>query len=361
MQVVVIGGTGNVGLALTRALTADPRIDDVTVVARRRTSALPAGARMVAADIATADLRSIVAGADAVVHLAWLVQPSRSLDAQWLVNVEGTARLLDAVAAEDVPVLVIASSIGAYSPRRSTDPVDESWPTHGVATSAYSRQKAYVERLLDGFEARHRGTRVARLRPGLIFQTEAAASQRRYFAGPLLPRTLLRPGVLPVFPHLSAVQVQAVHADDVADAFLRALLSDVRGPVNVAADPALSTRDIAVLLRARPMPVPFRLARWWVDVAWRLRLHPLEPGWLDLAARSPIMDTSRAREELGWTPRHDGRSALRTVLRGIATGSAGPTPPLAAQPLSVELLDALRTGMGVEPSADPIAREPERA
>lgn len=360
MHVVVVGGTGNVGLALTRALTSDPRIDHVTVVARRA-SALPSGAQMVAADIATADLRPIVAGADAVVHLAWLIQPSRSLDVQRLVNIDGTARLLDAVAAEQVPALVVASSIGAYSPRRSTGPVDESWPTHGVATSSYSRQKAYVERLLDDFEARHPGTRVVRLRPGLIFQAEAAASQKRYFAGPLLPRAILRPGVLPILPHLSGVHFQAVHADDVADAFVRALRSDIRGAVNVAADPVLSMRDVAGLLRARPVPVPFRLARWWIDVAWRLRLHPLEGGWLDLAAACPIMDTTRAREELGWAPRHDGRTALRAVLRGIATGSAGPTPPLAARPLSVELLDALRTGMGAEAGADPAAREPDRA
>ncbi|HSJ46332.1 MAG TPA: NAD-dependent epimerase/dehydratase family protein [Euzebyales bacterium] len=360
MRVVVIGGTGNVGLALTRALTAEPRVHDVTVVARRHAKALPAGARMVVADVTGADLRPIVAGADAAVHLAWLIQPSRSLDIQWAVNVAGAARMLAAVADEGVPALVVASSVGAYSPRSSLDPVDETWPTHGIASSAYSRQKAYVERMLDDFEARNPTTRVARLRPGLIFQTEAAASQKRYFAGPLLPRLLLRPGVLPVMPHLSGVHFQAVHADDVADAFLRAVLSDVRGAVNVATDQALSTRDVADLLGARPVPVPFALARWWIDVAWRLRLHPLEGGWLDLAARCPILDSTRARAELGWTPRHDGPTALRTVLRGIADGSAGPTPPLAAHPVEVELLDALRTGMGGRSTADPRAHEPDR-
>lgn len=359
MRVVVVGGTGNVGLAVTRALIAEPRVTEVTVVARRHATAVPAGARMVAADVATADLRPIVAGADAVVHLAWLVQPSRSLDIQWAVNVDGTARLLAAVADGDVPALVVASSVGAYSPRSSLDPVDETWPTHGVATSAYSRQKAYVERMLDDFEARHPDTRLARLRPGLIFQIEAAAEQKRYFAGPLLPRVLLRPGVLPVVPHLPGVHFQAVHAEDVADAFVRTVLGDLHGAVNVATDQVLSMRDVAQLLHARPVPVPFALARWWIDVAWRLRLHPLEAGWLDLAARCPIMDTARARGELGWTPRHDGRSALRSVLRGIADGSAGPTPPLAVHPVEVELHDALRTGMGGRSSADPRAHGPD--
>lgn len=360
MRVVVIGGTGNVGLAVIRALTADPRVTDVTVVARRHAAALPAGARMVTADVATSDLRPIVARADAVVHLAWLIQPSRSLDLQWQVNVDGMARVLAAVGDAGVPTVVAASSVGAYSPRASLDPVDETWPTHGVATSAYSRQKAYVERMLDDFEARHADVRVARLRPALVFQTEAAASQKRYFAGPLLPRVLLRPGVVPVVPHLSGVHFQAVHADDVADAFVRVVHSDVRGAVNVATEQVLSTRDVADLLGARPVPVPFALARWWIDVAWRLRLHPLEGGWLDLAARCPVLDATRARTELGWRPRHDGWTALRAVLEGIAEGAAGPTPPLAAHPVDVEVLDALRTGMGRRSTSDPAAREPDR-
>lgn len=360
MRVVVIGGTGNVGLAVTRALTAAAGIGDVTVVARRRPGGLPAGARPVVADIATDDLRPVVRGADVVINLAWLIQPSRSPDAQWLVNIDGTARVLDAVAAERVPALVCASSVGAYSPRTSLQPVDESWPTHGIATSSYSRQKAYVERMLDDFEARRPDVRVVRLRPALTFQAEAAAEQRRYFAGPLLPRALLRPNVLPVFPHVHRIHVQAVHADDVADAYVRVVTGDARGAYNLATGPVLSTRDIAAHLGARPVPVPLSVARWWIAAAWRLRLHPLEAGWVDLATRSPILDAGRARGELGWKPARDGREALRSLLRGFAEGTAGPTPPLAAQPVRAEVLDALRSGMGARASTDPRAQERQR-
>lgn len=359
MRVVVIGGTGNVGLAVTRALLADERVTEVTLVARRAGGA-PPGARQLTVDIASDDLMPVVRDAAVVIHLAWLIQPSRSLAAQRRVNVEGTARLLTAVAAARVPALVYASSVGAYSPATTSALVDESWPTHGIPTSAYSRQKAYVERMLDDFEVRHGQIRVVRLRPGLIFQPEAAAEQRRYFAGPLLPRAVLRPGVLPVTPHLPGVRFQAVHADDVADAYLRATVGDARGAYNVAADPVLSTLDVADLLAARPLPVPFAVARGALDASWRLRLHPLSPGWMDLAARSPIMDTTRVRDELGWHPRHDGRMALRAVLRGMAEGTAGPTPPLRARQVGVELLEALRTGMGGSDGVRPPAEDHDR-
>lgn len=352
MRIVIIGATGNVGLALVRELDAGETDVEVVGVARRRPKAAPAGVEWISADIASDPLEPIVRGADVVVHLAWLIQPGRALDQLRNTNVEGTARLLTAIAAQHVPALVYASSIGAYSPRESTTPIDESWPTHGIATSSYSRQKAYVERMLDDFEARHGDVRVVRLRPGLIFQTEASASQRRYFAGPLLPRRLLRPGVLPVVPHLHGVTFQAVHAEDVAVAYHRAILRDVHGAFNIAPEPILSTADVADLLKARPLPMPFALARTAMDLTWRLRLHPLEPGWLDMAAAIPVLNPARARAELGWEPAFDGREALRTVLRGIAEGAAGPTPPLQHMSTGEELLDAARTGMGQRSSAD---------
>lgn len=346
MRVVVIGATGNVGLALVRALHGDDRVNEVVPVARRRPYPPLPDVRWMSADIARDALAPVVAGADVVVHLAWLIQPSRDPQRLHQVNVAGTARLLDAIAEAEVPALVYASSVGAYSPGPRRDRVDESWPTHGIATSSYGRQKAYVERLLDAFESRHPHVRVARLRPGLIFQTEAAASQRRYFAGPLLPRALLRPGALPVVPHIAGVRFQTVHASDVADAYVLAALGEARGPFNIAADDVLTTTDVADLLEARPLQVPRSLARGVLDLTWRLRLHPLSPGWLDLAVAVPIMDTTHARTELGWTPRYSGKEALRTVLRGIATGAAGPTPPLRDQSITEQLTTAARTGMG---------------
>ncbi|WP_369028531.1 NAD-dependent epimerase/dehydratase family protein, partial [Nocardia farcinica] len=104
-------------------------------------------------------------GADVVVHLAWLFQPThRPLDT-WRANVGGTARVLEAVAAARVPALVYASSVGAYSPCTDDRPVSESWPTEGWPGAAYMLEKAYVERLLDTFERQQPDCRVVRMRP----------------------------------------------------------------------------------------------------------------------------------------------------------------------------------------------------
>lgn len=358
MRVVVLGATGNVGHAVVEQLAASPEVDDVIGVARRPPETPLVGGPVTwhPADIATDDLVPLFRRADVVVHLAWLIQPGRDLERLWAVNVDGTDRVLRAVADAGVGALVYASSIGAYSPGPDDRRVDESFPTNGIATSSYSRQKAYVERMLDAFEGEHPTVRVVRLRPGLIFSRDAAEQQRRFFVGALLPRRVLRPGVLPVVPHLPDVRFQALHTDDVADAYRRAVVADVRGAFNVAAEPVLSTRDVADILGARPLGVPHRLARWGAAATWHLRLHPVEPGWVDLALRSPVMDTTRVREELGWTPRHDAHDALRAVLHGIAAGTGADTPTLAPG----RRVESLRTGHGARYSTDPRAQAPER-
>src|SRR6185312_1198308 len=192
MRIVVVGATGNVGLATTRALAADDRVDEVVGVARR-TPQLPIDkVTWVAADV-TCDSLAFLEGADAVVHLAWKIQPQHDEAEMTATNVGGTTRLLAAVEHRHVPALVVASSVGAYAPGPKFDRrpgwtgVDETWPATGIASSAYSRDKATVERLLDSFEAAHPDVRVMRLRTSLVFQRAAASEIHRLFLGRLLP------------------------------------------------------------------------------------------------------------------------------------------------------------------------------
>ena len=346
MRVVVIGATGNVGTSLVRALMQDPAVHEIVGVARRRPDWTAAKTKWVAADIRDADLVELLRGADVVVHLAWLIQPSRDERALASVNVEGTRRLLRAVADAGVPALVYASSIGAYSPGPAEQPVDESWPTQGIDSSYYSRHKAEVERMLDRFEADNPAVRVVRLRPGLIFKREAAAEIRRYFAGPLLPGSLLRPGLLPILPLPAGLVVQALHSDDVAEAYRLALTGTVRGPFNVAAEPVLGPAELGALFKARVVELPAAAVRTLAKMAWSLRLQPVSPGWLDMGLASPVMDTTRAREELGFTPRRSSGEALLELLDGLRSGAGGPTAPLAPKAGGPLRLREILTGIG---------------
>jgi nucleoside-diphosphate-sugar epimerase len=328
-RVVVLGATGNAGTSLLHALAEDDAVDEIVGVARRAPDLNVPKTNWVAADVEHSDLGAIFRGADCVVHLAWLIQPSHDLEALRRTNVTGSLRVFDAVAEARVPALVYASSVGAYSKGPKDRAVDESWPTGGTPTSFYARHKVEVERLLDRFEAEHPAVRVVRLRPALIFKRASAEEQRRYFLGPLFPRALARPGNVPFVPDLPGLRFQAVHADDVGDAYRRAIVSDsARGAFNIAGDPVLDADVLARALSARKVPVSVAVARTAMTASWRLRLQPTPPGWLDMGLSVPLMDTTRAQTELGWTPQHSSVSAVLELLSGIHDGAGRPTPVL---------------------------------
>jgi nucleoside-diphosphate-sugar epimerase len=329
MRIVVTGATGNVGTSVVRALGSDASVDEIVGVARRTPEWNPPRTQWVSADIGRDDLRPLFAGADVVVHLAWLIQPSRDAATLERVNVDGSRRVFEAAAEAGVERLVHASSVGVYSPGPKDRAVDESWPREGIASSFYSRHKVAAEAALDVIEAEVPELRVVRLRPALIFQREAGPEVRRLFAGPLLPARLVRPGVLPVLPLPGGLVVQGVHSDDVAEAYrLAALSPDARGAYNIAADPVLDGSTLARLFRARPVRVPARAVRVLADVSWRARLQPTPPGWLDMGLGVPVLDTRRAREQLGWTPRRSATAALEELIAGMREPAGRATPPL---------------------------------
>jgi UDP-glucose 4-epimerase len=328
MRIVIVGATGNLGTSTLHSLIPDSRVDSILGVARRRPELQLHKVEWAEADVRSDDLSELFRGADAVVHLAWLIQPSRDEGETESVNVLGSERVFGAVAEAKVPRLVYASSVGAYSPGPKDTEVDESHPTDGIPTSFYSRHKAAVERILDRFEASTPSVSVARIRPGLLFKADAGSEIRRLFAGPFLPSGLLTRSLIPIVPSVRGLRFQALHSLDAGDAFARAVFSEAAGAFNIAADPVLDPDRIGSLLAARPVKVPRRLLRAATAVSWHLRLQPTPPGWLDLALQVPLMSSERARQELGWEPRRSAEDALLDLLEGLRTGRGLSTPPL---------------------------------
>jgi UDP-glucose 4-epimerase len=349
MRVVVIGATGNAGTSLMEALSAEARVEEVVAVARRAPARTWPRTSFVAADVAQDDLGPLMRGAAAVVHLAWLIQPSRDESVTYRVNVAGSERVFKAAVEAGVSALIYASSVGAYSMGPKDTLVDETWPTDGIASSFYSRHKVAVERMLDRLEREQPALRVVRMRPGLIFKGQAATEIRRLFAGPLLPRSLVRPGLIPVVPDAPRLRFQAVHSLDVGEAYRLALVSDARGAFNLAAEPPIGSAELADILGARPVKVSPRLLRVGAAVTYALRLQPTEPGWLDMGLAVPMMDSSRARAELGWEPRHDALSTLRELIDGMRGGAEEATPPLARATSGVARVRELLTRVGGRP------------
>jgi nucleoside-diphosphate-sugar epimerase len=213
-----------------------------------------------------------------------------------------------------------------------------------VPSSPYSRHKAAAERLLDGYQADHprSAMTITRLRPGIVGQGAAGSALLRYGVPAFVPSPMVR--ALPVLPLDRSLVIPMVHADDVADAIVRVLDGRVGGPFNLAAEPPLSRDDIAAALGARPVHLPSPVVRLLASAAWHARLQPVDPGWIDLAFTVPLLDTTRARTELGWAPTRDARSVLAETVAGMAEAAAGGSPALRHRTVAEELRRTVRQG-----------------
>ncbi|HJW00094.1 MAG TPA: NAD-dependent epimerase/dehydratase family protein [Arthrobacter sp.] len=341
MRIAITGASGNVGTAvlsnLQRQLESNPGSLELVGISRRLpdTSRAPyRGVEWHTVDIGLESdlprLRTALVGVDAVVHLAWQIQPNRDLAQLHRTNVTGTAHVLQAAGQAGVGHIVCASSVGAYSKAPKDRRTDESWPANGIPGSHYSRHKAEQERLLDHFEADYPGVKVARLRTALIFQRNAGSEIGQYFLGPLIPRLLPRRLKVPILPVPDDLIFQAVHGEDAAEAYWRVLDRGESGAFNIAAEPVITPQELARLLHARRiLPIPMSLLHALVGLTWRLHIQPSDPGWIDMAAGAPVMDTGRARRLLDWEPRMSSIEAVAQVLDGMATGEGvAPSPVL---------------------------------
>ncbi|GFG50286.1 epimerase [Mycolicibacterium agri] len=334
MRIVVTGASGNVGTALLRRLTAPDSGHQVIGVVRRppRPAGVYANVQWRKLDLAGPDasgeLRTILDGCDVVVHLAWGFQPTRNTRYLTRVGVGGTTAVVEAAHAAAVGHLLHMSSVGTYAAGRYGRRVDETWPHTGIATSPYSRDKAAAEALLDDYERRHgdAGVPVTRMRPGFIVQRAAASGLMRYALPGYVP--MLAVPLLPVLPLDRRLRIPLIHADDVAEAFVRAIERRATGPFNLAAEPPLDRDDVAEVLGAKAIHVPSGLLGALVDVSWRARLQPIDRGWLDMAFSVPLLDCARAGDKLDWHPQWSSLAALADVLKGVGQQAHTESPPL---------------------------------
>jgi nucleoside-diphosphate-sugar epimerase len=328
VRIVITGASGNAGTALLRRLAGSGEHELVGLSRRRPPDEAPySAAEWVTVDVgrpgAVDELTRVFTGADAVVHLAWAIQPQRQPAVLHRTNQDGTAAVVDAVIAAGVPHLVHQSSVGTYAPGPGCT-VDESWSAAGVPSSLYSVDKAAAERIVTRAEEH---ATVTRVRPALIFQDDAASEIARYFLGPLVPRSLVRHGLLRFAPFPDALAFQLVHADDVAAALELVLRTRPTGAVNVAAAPVIDRAAFAEIFGGVGPPLPVAAIRAAAAGAWHARIIPTEPGWLDLAAQVPCMDTGRL-EALGWLPAHDAREVLGRFVDALRRGEGHPGPLL---------------------------------
>jgi nucleoside-diphosphate-sugar epimerase len=322
LTVAVTGPTGTFGFGLLPLLEADPRVTKVVGIARRPFDPGAQGWSKLQyrqGDVRDPDaLREAFAGADVVVHLAFLIVGGGGRATTRAVNVEGTLNAFRAAAAAGVRRFVYASSVAAYG-FHSDNPVGmtEDWPTRPAGRLFYAQEKAELEQLLQEEAAQHPELEVYLLRPPVVLGPHTVGG-KDVLPGPLAPlgrRLGLRRLPVPVPAPVPDLPIQFVHEDDVGTALLQCIVgAGPPGAYNIAGDGVLSLVQVARELGFLPIPLPAGPAHTAARVLARLPGLPTVAEWIEAFSHPAIMDTAKAKDELGWKPRYTSLEALRDTL-----------------------------------------------
>jgi UDP-glucose 4-epimerase len=324
LTVAVTGPTGEIGISTVAALERAPEVERIIGMARRPFD--PAAHGWSRTEYQQGDILdreavdALVAEADVVVHLAFIIMGSRQESAR--VNLDGTRNVFEATVAAARPRrLVYTSSVAAYGYHSDNPvPITEDVPPRGSPEHYYSEQKAACEAALAETTGGS-SLEVYVLRPCIVAGPKAPALAEampwNQLPGPVKRFTQALPLLKPPFPD-PGTPLQLVHHDDVATAIaLAATASAPPGAYNIAGDGVLSMSDIATALGARPIRVPRIAASAASEVIARLPFVPSSLEWLHVGRTSVVMDTAKAKAQLGWTPKHTAAETLSELAGSV--------------------------------------------
>jgi nucleoside-diphosphate-sugar epimerase len=331
LTVAVTGPTGDIGRALVRCLDRSDEVARVVAMARRRFD--PGAEGLTKTEYRRGDVLDrvavdeLVAGADVVVHLAFLIVGGHEETER--INLEGSRTVFEAAVAAGAARLVYASSVAAYGFHADNPPLlTEDVPPRGTERHYYSAQKARLEAVLsDAVEGSATAAYV--FRPCIVAGPDALALVknipyvqlaelvRRYqppLVASLVEAARRLPALRPVLPD-PGVHFQLVHHDDVASAFRAAVAGrGAPGPYNLADPGEVTISDLASALGWYSFPVPETALDTAAELVARLPQVPAQAQWIESVRQQVLMDTGKARRELGWEPRYDARQTLHEMV-----------------------------------------------
>lgn len=293
---LVTGGAGYFGTLLVARLHAAGlrvRIFDLNEADER-----PAGVEMVRGDIRdAAAVRRAVAGAAVVHHNVAMVPLAKDKDAFWSVNRDGTRHLLEAALGAKVRKVVHMSSSAVFgAPDRN--PVDDA--TIPRPQEDYGRAKLAAEELCHAYA--ERGLDVTIIRPRTIM------GHGRLGIMQILFEWVRRGKNVPVLGNGDNLY-QFVHAEDLADAAIKAAARPGKATYNVGAAEFGAMREtLEGLVRhagtgSRVVGVPMAPAVAMMKLTSRAGLSPLGAYHSLMYGRAMYFDLGRTRRELDWEPR----------------------------------------------------------
>ena len=328
MNYVITGGSGYIGSRLTELLAGRDETERIVDLDVRPPDVPWPKTEYVRGDVRDrAAMRELLERErpDALVHLAFLLNPIRDEARMYDIDVNGTLAVLEAAWAAGVGQVLVTSSASAYGAFPDNPvPIAEDHPVRGQPDFSYARDKAEADRVCQLWAADHPDRVMTIVRPTIVF-------------GPNVDNYISRgwenSSFIPVMDGVEA-DLQLVHEDDVVSAIAGLLDAKEGGAFNLAADGLMTWRESAELIGMKVREMKFQTVYRIYSWAWRLHAPRIEspPGNLHFLRHPWVVSNEKLKHAIGWEPTHETRGVFEETMRakGLLEGRAEPAATLRA-------------------------------
>jgi len=313
--VLVTGACRFLGGYLTARLAQNPSIEHVIAVdaiAPSKDLLRRMGrAEFVRADIRNPFIAKVIRNndVDTVVHAAAASYVPRSGGKATLkeLNVMGAIQLFAACQkAPSVRHVVVKSTSEVYG-SSALDPVlfTEDSSSRRPPREGFARDSIDIEGYARGLARRRPDITLTILRLANMIGPAMDTALSRYLAGPVVPT---------IIGH--DARLQLLHEQDALGALEHATMAGKAGTFNIGASGIIMMSQAIRRAGRIPMPVP-RFALRAADSLWRAtRYTEWDREQLDYLSYGRVMDTTRMRNELGYSPKWTTAEAFDDYVRG---------------------------------------------
>jgi UDP-glucose 4-epimerase len=326
MRYVITGGSGYIGSRLVERLVESDDTERVVIADVRPPHSFRPKAEYQQLDVRDGEgARKLLERErpDALVHLAFILNPMHDEDAMYDIDVGGTDNMLRAASAAGTPHVLVTSSAVAYGAFPDNPvPIHEDWRVRGVPDFEYARDKAECDRLCQLWALQNPDCTMTIVRPCIVF-------------GPNVDNFIVRLWTKSPFQTdlgTMDLRTQFVHEDDLVEALATLLAGRHAGAFNVAGDGTMTYRECAEAIGLKTRKLPVGLARRIASATWKLRMSETPPGQIRFAEHSWLVTNEKLKRETGWQPRYSSRETFDITMRAHGRIGAAEAPAKAPEP-----------------------------
>jgi len=306
MRVAITGAAGYLGHALIKCLENNEDCEHIVGLSRRQWNHNFSKLEYHSMDVRSTKLSELFtrSNVDAVIHLAFIVNPLHDEQEMHSINIDGTRNVLVAAAEAKVNKIIVTSSTLAYGAWPDNPPqLTENAPLRGHPTYYYNKDKVMIEHLCQEFRQQSPNTILTILRPCLVLGPTVDQFYSRILNWPILP---LVGGLNP--------PIQFVHEDDVARAYEHFLLNTFSGVFNIVGTDTMTWQDVVQEAGKRTVRMPAPLLYPLVNLLWHMHLIEIPPQVMDFI-RYPWVASGERAKKAGFSPQYSTYETLLSFLQ----------------------------------------------